>query len=101
MGDREVQYNSVQPIAQKLSHELTKTGSLSLSKALLGNVDDQYSALQLYRIYFESLNLLASDSNVSALNRFPDAHQQIRRQAFRVSEPHKEPEQFQFFLQTI
>jgi len=88
---------SVEPLSQRLSQDLTRNGELSISKALLNHCDPEYSALQLYRIYFENLNLVAADSNVSALLRFPDAHEEIRNEAFRISQPSKEPDQFSIF----
>jgi len=91
------QPSSVQPISQLLSADLTRDGQLSLSKALLNHCDEEYSGLQLYRIYFETLNLVATDSNLSALQRFDGAHEQIRNEAFRISEPHHEPDQFSIF----
>lgn len=76
--------------------DLTLDHSKSLSKALLDNVDNFRSGLEVYADYFKPFVLVDEDTNLSSVSRFENFDLEIRSVFYKLDEPTKEPAYFSF-----
>lgn len=86
-----------QTIIRHRGPDLTKSGRLSLSKALLNNVSLNKRGRQVYHQYFLPFALLDDETNLSCLRQNPKMESRVRNSMYRLAEPDKDPAFFSFF----
>ena len=68
-----------------------------LSKAFLQSLCLNISGVDLYADYFERYLLFDEDTNISALSRFPNSRELLRKKHYRDEHPYAQPPHFNFF----
>ena len=77
--------------------ELTQGGDKCLSKALLDNVCDGQTGLEVYKSYFEPFVLVDEDASLSCVSRLKKFELEMRKNFYKVSDSKKEPSYFSFY----
>jgi hypothetical protein len=76
--------------------DLTKGGTLCLSKAVLGSCCKPLPAEAVYSEYFKPFTLVDDETNLSCLKSRPNQELKIRNSMFQLSQPLEEPAFFNF-----
>ena len=76
--------------------DLTKNGTICLSKALLESCCAPLSAESVYAEYFKPFTLVDDETNLSCLKSRPHQEQKIRNSMFHPKKPVEEPAFFSF-----
>ena len=76
--------------------DLTKNGTICLSKALLESCCAPLSAESVYAEYFKPFTLVDDETNLSCLKSRPHQEQKIRNSMFHPKNPTEEPAFFSF-----
>ena len=79
-----------------LSKDLTNKQTLSLSKALLGNVCPSLSEYEVYSKYFGFFTLADSDTNLSCIKSRPEMLRKVTNSMYCVRRPSQDPAFFSF-----